>query len=152
MTQLVYEKKVDTLSNFELKKLFIVDQIKSFFKLLKDLFNYFEGLRKSVDIGIASGEDLTVDLAGIVSTFFVDQLGQTVSKFDKVSTTFIEAQLGQKFIRFQTLFQCWHSSLDPQINWISPWLDWETVHFETLIREFLSSKLDNVANIFSLTS
>ena len=83
-------------------------------------------------------------------TIFVETLNRYFqsSKFNNVSTTFFVDQLGQKFIRFQTVFQCWHSSLDPQINWISPWLDWKTIYVETLYRCFQSSKFNNVSTTF----
>ena len=52
------------------------------------------------------------------------------------------------FFKTQTLFQGWPSFLDPQINWISPWLGWKTIYVETINREFLSSSSDNVAASF----
>ena len=83
-------------------------------------------------------------------TIYVETLNRCFqsSKFNNVSTIFFVDQLSQKFIRFQTLIQCWHSSLDPQINWISPWLDWKTIYVETLNRCFQSSKFNNVSTTF----
>ena len=71
------------------------------------------------------------------------------AKFDNVSSTFFVYHLGQKFIPSQTVLGQWHSSLDPQFIWISPWLDWEAIYFETLYSEFLSGKFDNVSSNFS---
>ena len=48
----------------------------------------------------------------------------------------------------QTVHGEWHSSLDPQFIWISPWLGWKALYVETLYSEFLSAKFDNVASIF----
>ena len=42
----------------------------------------------------------------------------------------------------------WHSSLDPQFIWISPWLGWKANYVETLYSEFLSAKFDNVSSNF----
>ena len=56
--------------------------------------------------------------------------------------------LGQKFFPSQTVLGQWHSSLDPQFIWISPWLGWKANYVETLYSEFLSAKFDNVSSNF----
>ena len=71
-------------------------------------------------------------------------------KFDNVSSNFFLNHLGQKFFPSQTVLGQWHSSLDPQFIWISPWLDWKAIYFETLYSEFLSGKFDNVSSNFFL--
>ena len=71
-------------------------------------------------------------------------------KFDNVSSNFFLNHLGQKFFPSQTVLGHWHSSLDPQFIWISPWLDWKAIYFETLYSEFLSGKFDNVSSNFFL--
>ena len=43
----------------------LVFQQKSFFSLVEDLFNLFEGLRRSVIIGIESESEWIFDLAGL---------------------------------------------------------------------------------------
>ena len=68
------------------------------------------------------------------------------AKFDNVSSTFIVYQLGQKFFPPQTLLEQWHSSLDRQFIWISPWLLWKAIYVETLYSEFLSAIFDNVSS------
>ena len=70
------------------------------------------------------------------------------AKFDNVSSTFFVFHLGQKIFSSQTLLKQLHSSLDPQIIWISPWLGWKAVYVETLYNEFLSAKFDNVSSTF----
>ena len=40
--------------------------------------------------------------------------------------------LGQKSFSSKTELGQWHSSLDPQFIWISPWLGWKAVYLETL--------------------
>ena len=70
------------------------------------------------------------------------------AKFDNVSSTFFVYHLGQKFFTSQTVLGQWHSSLDPQFSWISPWLAWKAIYVETLYNEFLSAKFDNVSSTF----
>ena len=70
------------------------------------------------------------------------------AKFDNVSSTFFVHHLGQKFFPSQIVLKQWHSSLDPQFIWISPWLGWKAIYVETLYSEFLSAKFDNVSSIF----
>ena len=70
------------------------------------------------------------------------------AKFDNVSSTFFVYHLGQKFFLFQTVLELWHSSLDPQFIWISPWLGWRAIYVETPYSEFLSAKFDNVSSTF----
>ena len=70
------------------------------------------------------------------------------SKFDNVSSTFFVYLLGQKLFSFHTVLGQWHSSLEPQFIWISPWLGWKAIYVETLYSEFLSAKFDNVSSTF----
>ena len=70
------------------------------------------------------------------------------AKFDNVSSTFFVYNLGQKFFPSQTVLGHWHSCLDPQFIWISPWLGWKAIYVETLYSEFLSAKFDNVSSTF----
>ena len=70
------------------------------------------------------------------------------AKFDNVSSNFFGYQLGQKFFLYQTVLVQWHSSLDPQFIWISPWLGWKAIYVETLYSDFLSAKFDNVSSTF----
>ena len=70
------------------------------------------------------------------------------AKFDNVSSTFFVYHLGQKLFHSQTVIGPWHSSLDPQFIWISPWLGWKAIYVETLYSEFLSAKFDNVSSTF----
>ena len=65
--------------------------------------------------------------------------------FDNVSSTFIVYHLGQKVFYHQTERGQWHSSLDPQFIWTSPWQGWKALYVETLYSEFFSAKFDNVA-------
>ena len=74
------------------------------------------------------------------------------AKFDNLSRTFFVYHLGQKLFLSQTVLGQWHSSLDPQFIWISPWLGWKAIFFETLYSEFLSPKFDNVSRIFFILS
>ena len=70
------------------------------------------------------------------------------AKFDNVSSTFFAYTLAQKFFTSQTVLGQWHSSLDPQLFSISPWLGWKAIYVETLYSEFLSAKFDNVPSTF----
>ena len=47
----------------------------------------------------------------------------------------------QEIILFQTLIQCWHSFLEPQINQIGSWLGWKTFYVESIYMEFLELKI-----------
>ena len=40
--------------------------------------------------------------------------------------------LDQKIFPYQTVLGQLHSSLDPQLIWISPWLGWKAIYVETL--------------------
>ena len=61
-----YTKKVlDTLSNFALKTRYILFQHKSLFNLVKDLFNWIEGLGRSVTVRVQSERERIFDLGGI---------------------------------------------------------------------------------------
>ena len=70
------------------------------------------------------------------------------AKFDNVSSTLFVYHLGQKFFPPQTVLGQWHSSLDPQFIWISPWLGWKAIYVETQYSAFLSAKFDNVSSTF----
>ena len=52
------------------------------------------------------------------------------------------------FFQSQTVLRAWHSSLDHQFNWISPWPGWKPIYVETLYSEFFSAKFDNVSSTF----
>ena len=70
------------------------------------------------------------------------------AKFDNVSSSFFVYHLGQKLFPPQTVLGQWHSSLDPQLIWISPWLGWKAIYVETQYSAFLSAKFDNVSSTF----
>ena len=70
------------------------------------------------------------------------------AKFDNVSSTFFVYHLDQKFLPPQAVLGQWHSSLDRQFIWISPWLGWKAIYVETLYSAFLSAKFDNVSSTF----
>ena len=56
---------------------------------------------------------------------------------------------GRKFFPSQTVLGGqWHSSLDPQLIWISPWLGWKAIYVETIYKKFLSAKFDNISSTF----
>ena len=76
------------------------------------------------------------------------------AKFDNVSSTFFVYLLGKKLKLFhsQTVLGPWHSSLDGQFIWISPWLGWKAIYVEILYIEFFSAKFDNVSSSFSYTT
>ena len=60
--------------------------------------------------------------------------------------------LDHKFFPTQTALGQRHSSLDPQIIWIIPWLVWKAIYVETLNSEFLRAKFDNVLSTFLYTT
>ena len=70
------------------------------------------------------------------------------AKFDNVSSTFIVYHIGQKIFPHVTIRGQWHSSLDPQFIWTTPWQGWKALYVETLYSEFFSAKFDNVASTF----
>ena len=75
-------------------------------------------------------------------------LNFSARKLTKYRVLFFVYQLGQKFFLYQTVLRQWHSSLDPQFIWISPWLGWKAIYVETLYSDFLSAKFDNVSSTF----
>ena len=74
------------------------------------------------------------------------------AKFDNVSSTFFLYHLGQKFFPSQTVLGQWHSSLDPQFIWISPWLGWKAIYVEILNIEFWARNLSTYQVLFSYTT
>ena len=70
------------------------------------------------------------------------------AKFDNVSSTFFFYTLKQKIFPSQKVLGQRHSSLDPHIIWISPWLGWKAIYVETPYSEFLSAKFDNLSSTF----
>ena len=67
-----YTKKVlDTLSNFALKTRYLMLQYKSLFNLVKDLFNWNEGLGRSVTVRVQSEGDWILDLGGIRKKYLI---------------------------------------------------------------------------------
>ena len=70
------------------------------------------------------------------------------AKFDNASSTFFAYHLSQKLFPSHTVLGQWHSSLELQFIWISPWLGWKAIYVETLYNEFLSAKFDNVSSTF----
>ena len=69
-----YTKKVlDTLSNFALKNALysVLFQHKSLFNLVKDLFNWIEGLGRSVTVRVQSEGERTFDLGGIRKKYLI---------------------------------------------------------------------------------
>ena len=57
-------------------------------------------------------------------------------KFDNVSNTFFVYHLGQKLFLSQNLLGQRHSSLDPQLIWIGPWLSWKAIYVKHFIASF----------------
>ena len=49
------------------------------------------------------------------------------SKFDNVLSTFFVDDLYQILSLFQNLLGLWHSYLEPQSIWTSPWQEWESL-------------------------
>ena len=47
------------------------------------------------------------------------------SKFDNVLSTYFSDQLDQQLTLYQKLIGLWHSYVEPQIIWTSPWLYWK---------------------------
>ena len=70
------------------------------------------------------------------------------SKSDNVLSTFYSDQLDQQLALYQNLLGLWHSYVDPQFNWTSPWLHWNSLFNENAQQYFLSSKSDNVLSTF----
>ena len=70
------------------------------------------------------------------------------AKLDNVRSTFFVYHIVQKFFLSDTVVRQWHSSVDPQLIWISPLQGWKAVYVETLRSEFLSVKFDDVSNTF----
>ena len=67
-----YTKKVlDTLSNFALKTCYLLFQLKSLFNLVKDLFNWIEGLGRSVTVQVQSEGEWIFELGGIWKKYLI---------------------------------------------------------------------------------
>ena len=59
-------------------------------------------------------------------TFYEIAQAQFLSvKFDNVVSTFFVNQLDQKLSLIQNLLGLWHSYIEPQLIWTSPWLYWK---------------------------
>ena len=50
------------------------------------------------------------------------------AKSDNVLSTSISDQLDQQLALYQNLIGLWHSYVDPQIIWTSPWLYWKRLY------------------------
>ena len=72
------------------------------------------------------------------------------AKFDNVSNNCLVCQLCRKFFHPQTVLRQWHSSLDPQFIWISPWLGWKAIYVETLKARFWARKLTTHRVLFCI--
>ena len=70
------------------------------------------------------------------------------AKVDNVSSTFFVYTLDQKLFSSQIVLGQWHSSLDPQFIWISPWLGWKAIYVETLYSEFESEIWQRIEYFF----
>ena len=64
-TEVVYEKSIWYVVKFRAQKLAIVFQHKLFFNLVKDLFNWFIGLGRSVTVKVQFERERVFDLGGI---------------------------------------------------------------------------------------
>ena len=53
------------------------------------------------------------------------------SKFDNVLSTFFSDHLDQHLALHENLLGLWHSYTEPQIDWTSPWLYWESLFMKT---------------------
>ena len=65
---------------------------------------------------------------------------------------FFVYHLGQNFFHSQSVLRQWHSSLDPQLIWISPWLDWKAVYIENYKASFWAQILTTNQVVFSSTT
>ena len=74
------------------------------------------------------------------------------AKFDIVSSTFLVYHLSQNFFHSQTVLGQWHSSLDPQFIWKSPWLDWKQFILKHYIASFWARNLTTYLALFSYTT
>ena len=72
------------------------------------------------------------------------------AKFDNVSNNFLICHLCQKLFHSQTVLRQWHSSLDTQFIWISPWLGWKAIYVETLYSAFLSEIWKRIEYFFCI--
>ena len=50
---------------------------------------------------------------------------------DKLLSSFFSDQLDQKLAFQENLIGLWHSYVDPQFNWASPWLYWKPLFMRT---------------------
>ena len=70
------------------------------------------------------------------------------SKFDNVLSTYFSEQLDQQLTLYQKLIGLWHSYVEPQIIWTSPWLHWKGLFMKVHTNIFFSSKFDNVLSTY----
>ena len=69
---------------------------------------------------------LNKSLTILKMTFYEIAQAQFLSgKFDNVVSTFFVNHLDQKLSLIQNLLGLWHSYIEPQLIWTSPWLYWK---------------------------
>ena len=82
-------------------------------------------------------------------TFYEIAQAQFLSvKFDNVVSTFFVNHLDEKFSLIQNLLVLWHSCIEPQFIWTSPWPYRKCFFYESAQAQFLSVKFDNVVSTF----
>ena len=69
-------------------------------------------------------------------------------KFDNVVSTFFGNHRDQNLSLIQNLLGLWHSYIEPQFNWTSPWPYWKWLFLKLHKHRFLSVKFDNVVSTF----
>ena len=91
----------------------------------------------------------------VLKTTFNENASEYIlsSKSDKLLGSFFSDQLDQKLVFQENRRGLWHSHVDPQFNWTSPWLYWKPLLWERTriffeleiwqpIKYFFSDQLD----------
>ena len=68
--------------------------------------------------------------------------------FDNIVSSFFGNHLDKKLSLIQNLLGLWHSYIEPQFIWTSPWPFWKRLFMKLLKYSFLSVKFDNVVSTF----
>ena len=136
------QKKIFELEIWQRIKYFLLRQARSTISPLSEH-------TRTMRLLLRPSVQLNKSLTALKFTLYENAQKQILSsKSDNVLSTFYSDQLDQQLALHQNLLGLWHSYVDPQFNWTSPWLHWNSLFMKTHKKKFLSSKSDNVLSTF----
>ena len=140
-----------TKSIFELEiwqriKYFLLRQARS---TISPLSEHTRTMRLLLRPSVQSNKSLTA----LKFTFYENAQKKILSsKSDNVLGTFYSDKLDQQLALYQNLLGLWDSYLDPQFNWTSPWLHWNSLYMKTHKNKFWARNLTTYWVLFTQTS